>query len=150
MKITVAATNKGFVKSVEFDRETMTQNITYTNKLREARRFSTKKSAYNFLDKYKLEGFAYCPNTEEIFNQGMYEVVRAELPWYDKELKHLKMSTREAIYFIARKVWNEKYSDIDFLNDKQHPTVKHMSEEEAKAEARRLNQLQIDLLTSKL
>jgi hypothetical protein len=124
-------TGQGFVKSSTFDMETKTPHAEFTQKIREAGRF-TAKSALGFIKNHNIEGFLWNPFAEEAV-RDMYKVVkRSEFNILEGE----KNSTQEYYVQKAKMVSN---SDVGFLFSGKLQEEDLLTFEEAKAKAIELN-----------
>jgi len=124
------ATGKGFVKGTEFDPDTLKTSISYTDKVREAKEFSTKV-AEKFIANHGIDGFVWKPFEENAI-RNMFTVKKLRIAW--KEEKGEKIEEWQPV-----KLMMSSDSDIAFLRNGKNVSEEAMTFEEAKAEALRLN-----------
>ncbi len=99
---------KGFLKSIDFNKETKVFDIKWTKVLREAQRYNSKP-AVNLLKKKEINGFIWNPYKEEPI-RGKWEVVQRKSGYSfdDKEL-------HKALEWKPEKVLMESKTDLGFL-----------------------------------
>ena len=135
---------KGFLKSTEFNKDTLKVDIVWTNLLREAQKFNTK-TAVAIIEKNKLEAFVWNPYKEEPI-RGKWEVVQRQ-----KHYDFFNDEDHKALEWKAVRVTMEKKTDVNFLLTKGvEKKGYYNSEEEAVEIAQERNQAIITELKEKM
>jgi hypothetical protein len=123
--MTFAVTSKGFFK--EKRRNVLEGKTTFefiwTNKLREAKQFSSRGKVFSFFNENGLEGFSYNPKEEEVIRE-MYRVIKRHNYSFDKDNNH---NINE---WIVEKAIMVNNSDVSFLYGKDN-TADLYSKEQA-------------------
>lgn len=127
---------KGFLKSISFDRETKQFNIEWTNQLRDADKYTTKK-AIHLIDKYLIDAFVWNPYKEEPV-RGKWEIIkRSEYTTFADYNKH------KVFEWIPERVVMEKKTDINYLLTKGVDNKTYYDSYEDALEACRIKNLEI-------
>ena len=134
-------TAKGFVKGKRFDEVLMETVIDYTDKVREARAFTTS-TAQKFLENNEVEGFIWKPFAEEPV-RNMYEVRKIRMAWKEEAGEKIEE-------WQPTKLMMTSDNDVGFLMSGVLKSEKAMTFEEAKAEALRLNLGMLNELNEKI
>jgi hypothetical protein len=134
-------TGLGFVKGTKFHDALKQTLVEYTDKIREARPFSTS-SAEKFMDFHNLKGFIWKPFEQEAI-RDKYTVKKVRMAW--KEEKDEKIEEWQPV-----KIMMSSDSDIAFLMSGKCESDNAMTFEEAKAEALRLNTEMLGELMNKI
>lgn len=113
--MTFAVTSKGFFKEVKVTilERSATFELIWTNKLREAKQFTSRGNVAKFLKKYNLDGFAYNPKEEEVIRE-MYRVIKR------RDHSFLNDSKHEICEWVIEKAIMVNNSDVSFLNGKDN------------------------------
>jgi hypothetical protein len=129
-------TNFGFIKNILFNKESLTTEIEYTDKLRYAKPFNSK-TAKELMVKHDIIGFMYNPYAEEPV-RNMYEVKRK----YNNSFEE-KNGIQEWVVVRAIMI-NE--SDANFLQSRKLKSRDLMTFEQATAKAIELNTVMLEEL----
>jgi len=141
-------TAEGFVKGLETSRnplQTFVAEVTYTTKLRDARKFNSK-AARSFMEKYDIKGFIWKPHEQDPV-RDMYIVKRVKKYGfeYDDDKKEDEIEEWQPVrMFMAHD------SDVSFLTSKRLQADEGMTFEEAKAEALKRNTEMLGELMEKM
>lgn len=99
-------TSKGFVASVNYNREENMHVVNYTEKLRDAFKYKGVV-AHRVIEKHNIDGFVWLPYKETPGTKD-WVVVKSETFWSDEDFPCWKAVSRTSI----------PYSDNRFLNSK--------------------------------
>jgi len=134
---------KGFLKSTEFNKETLKTDITWTSLIREAQRFNAKP-ANTVVKKHNLEAFVWNPYKEQPV-RGKWEVVKRQSHYdFCNENEH------KALEWKAKKVMMESKTDVKHLMSNGVDKTEYYSEQEAREIAKERNQAIIIELQEKM
>ncbi len=142
-------TSKGFVKDAVIKTEMLRSDvpkhlkfdILYTNKIREAKLFTTKQAGC-FLEKYKIDGFIYSPYEEEPV-KDMFDIKYVQDIW-----RSYAAPLRNAGKYVAIRVKMTSESDAKFLYNRGNITSTLFTETEAKELAIKKNQELINFINN--
>ena len=102
---------KGFLKSIEFNKDEKRIYIEWTQVLRDAQRYHSKQ-AVNLINKHKIEGFVWNPYKEEPV-RGKWEVTQRR-----EHYSFIHDESHKALEWRPEKVIMKSKTDVNFLTSK--------------------------------
>jgi len=139
-------TAKGFVKGTSLHEPTKTTLVEYTEKLREAKQFSTK-SGLQFLERHGIEGWVWTPYAQDPV-RDKYVVKRVRKYGFEYDSEDERRDEIEEWQPVRMFMAHD--SDVSFLTSKKLQSDEGMGFEEAKAEALRRNTEMLQELMNKM
>ena len=140
-------TGKGFFKNMTFDHDAKKNKFEWTEDLREAKGFKSKRAAAEFAKKFNIRSFFVWNPYKKVPTGSKWKVVRRT-----KYTSILDDSDHQVLDWFPQKVIMESLSDLNFLKHRDRtvePEPTYDTYEEAAEAARLKNEAAIEELKRK-
>lgn len=128
---------KGFLKSIDFNKEFRVQEIKWTQNLRDADKYKTSNTAIKIINKFNLDAFVWNPYKEEPI-VGKWKIVQRQ-----KYNSFLDNEKHKILEWLPERVVMAKKTDVNYLVTKGIENKKYFDSYEEAVEACRIKNIEM-------